>query len=97
METRLCISSFWVGRGSSVKRQWPKVPLLVWPELWLRPEHLGFGIDPLFGPATADALLANFGRNALTEASLAQASGWVLPTLIRQIVSRLPTSGNVCT
>lgn len=69
------------GEVLPVKRQWPAVPLLVWPELWLRPDHLGFGTDPLLGPVTTDASLANFGRNALTEASLAQASAWVLPTL----------------
>ena len=69
------------GEALPVKRQWPEVPLLVWPELWLRPEHLGFGIDSLLGPVTAESSLANLGRNALTEASLAQASAWVLPTL----------------
>ena len=69
------------GEALPVKRQWPDVPLLVWPELWLRPEHLGFGMDSLLGPVTAESSLANFGRNALTEASLGQASAWVLPTL----------------
>ena len=35
------------GESLPVKEQWPEVPLLVWPELWLRPEHMGFGSDPL--------------------------------------------------
>ena len=68
------------GEALPVKQQWPDVPLLVWPELWLRPEHMGFGSDPLKGPITVEASLANLGRNALAEASLAQASAWVLPT-----------------
>ena len=68
------------GESLPVKEQWPDVPLLVWPELWLRPEHMGFGSDPLIGPADFEASLANLGRNALAESSLAQASAWVLPT-----------------
>ncbi|QNI46823.1 glycosyltransferase [Synechococcus sp. A15-60] len=68
------------GEALPVKEQWPEVPLLVWPELWLRPEHMGFGSDPLKGPVTSASLLANVGRNALAEASLAQATAWIVPT-----------------
>ena len=25
---------------------WPDVPQILWPELWLRPEHGGYGVDP---------------------------------------------------
>ena len=41
---------------------------------------MGFGSDPLMGPANFESSLANLGRNALAESSLAQASAWVLPT-----------------
>ena len=68
------------GEALPVKEQWPEVPLLVWPELWLRPEHMGFGSDPLLGPVTPASLLSNQGRNSLADASLARASAWVVPT-----------------
>ena len=41
---------------------------------------MGFGLDSLKGPVTPSVYLSNLGRNALTEASLAQANAWVLPT-----------------
>lgn len=76
---RVLAHSGW-GEALPVKQVWPHVPLIVWPELWLRPEHLGHGQDPLRGEADAAAEFANLGRNALTQASLAQAQAWVLPT-----------------
>ena len=68
------------GEALPVKEIWPNTPLIIWPELWLKPEHMGFGIDPLKGPVTPSVYLSNLGRNSLTEASLAQADAWVLPT-----------------
>ena len=63
------------GEALPVKTHWPDVSLLIWPELWLRPEHMGLQSDNNFR-----ASLANIGRNSLAEASLAQASFWILPT-----------------
>ena len=55
-------------------------PQILWPELWVRPEHGGYGIDPLKPPAGLDSRLEQLGRNALTRTALSAASGWVLPT-----------------
>ena len=33
------------GEALPVKAHWPDVSLLVWPELWLRPEHMGLQSD----------------------------------------------------
>ena len=83
------------GESLPVKEQWPDVPLLVWPELWLRPEHMGFGSDPLKGPVTPASLLANVGRNALQRPSLAQASAWIVPTRHQANSFQLPIRMNV--
>ena len=58
----------------------PHVPQILWPELWLKPEHGGYGSDPQKPPITLEAHLEQVGRNHLTRASLTQASAWVLPT-----------------
>ena len=54
-------------------------PQILWPELWVRPEHGGYGIDPLKPPAGLSSRLEQLGRNALTRTALA-ARCWVLPT-----------------
>jgi len=56
------------------------VPQVLWPELWVLPEHGGYGVDPLKPPAGLDSQLEQLGRNSLTRAALAMASAWVLPT-----------------
>ena len=68
------------GETLAIKEIWPRVRLIIWPELWLRPRHMGFGSDPNMGAETIEQSLTNIGRNSLTEASLSQASAWVLPT-----------------
>ena len=59
---------------------WPDVPQILWPELWIRPEHGGYGIDPLKPRVTIESQLEQLGRNAMTRAALADATAWVLPT-----------------
>ena len=69
------------GEALPVKDIWPHTSLIVWPELWIRPEHMGHGIGPEHLQASREFQLFNLGRNSLTQASLARASAWVLPTL----------------
>ena len=59
---------------------WPDVPQIVWPELWIRPEHGGYGVDPLKPRVTLASQLEQLGRNAMTRAALADATAWVMPT-----------------
>ena len=59
---------------------WPDVPQILWPELWIRPEHGGYGVDPLKPRVTLESQLEQLGRNAMTRAALADATAWVLPT-----------------
>ena len=56
------------------------VPQIVWPELWVRPEHGGYGVDPLKPRVTLESQLEQLGRNAMTRAALADATSWVMPT-----------------
>ena len=59
---------------------WPDVPQILWPELWIRPEHGGYGVDPLKPRVTLESQLEQLGRNAMTRAALADATAWVMPT-----------------
>ena len=68
------------GETLGLQEVWPTVPQILWPELWVRPEHGGYGIDPLKPPAGLGTRLDQLGRNALTRTALAAASSWVLPT-----------------
>ena len=69
------------GETLGLQEVWPAVPQILWPELWVRPEHGGYGIDPLKPPAGLGSRLEQLGRNALTRTALAAARAWVLPTL----------------
>jgi glycosyltransferase involved in cell wall biosynthesis len=68
------------GESLGIAEVWPEVPQILWPELWIQPEHGGHGSDPLKGPASLDTRLEQLGRNSLTRAALDQAQAWVLPT-----------------
>ena len=70
----------YLGEKPGLKEVWPAVPQILWPELWVRPEHGGYGIDPLKPPAGLNSRLEQLGRNALTRTALASALAWVLPT-----------------
>ena len=52
---------------------WPDVNQILWPELWVQPEHGGYGIDPLKPQAGLGSRLEQLGRNALTRTALAAA------------------------
>ena len=59
------------GESLGLQEIWPDVPQIVWPELWMRPEHLGLQpTDPL----------VHLERNLLTRTALSMARAWVLPT-----------------
>ena len=70
------------GWGESLGLQdvWPEVPQILWPELWLKPDHMGHGVDPLVTTPPFEMQLEQLGRNSLTRAALSMASAWVLPT-----------------
>ena len=68
------------GETLGLRDVWPDVPQIVWPELWLRPEHMGWGVDPLIQGSSFELQLEQLGRNALTRAALGMADAWVLPT-----------------
>ena len=68
------------GETLGLSQVWPTVPQILWPELWVRPEHGGYGVDLLKPAPGLDSRLEQLGRNALTRTALADASCWVLPT-----------------
>lgn len=59
---------------------WPQVPQILWPEIWVRPEHGGYGSDPQKPAPALPQHLEQLGRNTITRAALAHARAWVLPT-----------------
>lgn len=54
----------------------PDVPQIIWPELWVLPEHGGLGAN-----TKLHQQLAQLGRHTLTRAALHSAHSWILPTL----------------
>ena len=38
------------------------VPQIIWPELWMRPEHGGHGIDPLLAPPSIKQTIEQLGE-----------------------------------
>lgn len=75
----ILLHSGW-GEALSIREVWPDVPWIVWPELWVRPEHGGHGLDPELPPPNLRHSLEQVGRNAITRLALDEASAWVLPT-----------------
>lgn len=76
---RILAHSGW-GEPLGVSEVFPEVPLILWPELWVKPEHGGHGIDPQLPPAGLSHRLDQLGRNALTDLCLLRSSSWVMPT-----------------
>jgi glycosyltransferase involved in cell wall biosynthesis len=58
----------------------PDVPQVIWPELWVRPVHGGYGVDTLKPEPGLLQHLEQLGRHTLTRAALDCASAWILPT-----------------
>lgn len=56
------------------------VPQVIWPELWVRPEHGGHGVDPLKPVVGLPQQLEQLGRHTLTRVALDSARSWILPT-----------------
>lgn len=76
----ICAHSGW-GESLAIKEVWENVPQVIWPELWLRPEHSGWGLDPQKPRPGLPQYLEHVGRNTFTRAALSQADAWVVPTL----------------
>ena len=68
------------GETLGISSVWPGAKQILWPELWVQPQHGGYGIDPLRPFPTLSSYLEQIGRNSLTRAALADASAYVLPT-----------------
>jgi len=76
---RILAHSGW-GETLAIAEVWPDVPQILWPELWVHPEHGGHGHDPRMRLPGLEEQLQQLGRNCLTRAALDQAAAWVLPT-----------------
>ena len=76
---RILAHSGW-GESVALAELWPDVAQILWPELWVRPEHGGYGIDPEKAEAGLEQRLEQLGRNALTKFALDQATAFVVPT-----------------
>ena len=76
---RILAHSGW-GETLALPEVFPGVPQILWPELWVRPEHGGHGVDPQLPLPGLPQRLEQLGRNAITRLALQQASAWVLPT-----------------
>ena len=80
VDTRLYLCSYRLGRNARFAQVWPDVPQVLWPELWVRPEHGGYGFDPTLPPVDLGRRLEHLSRNTLTAAALQNADAWVMPT-----------------
>ena len=68
------------GETLLLKQLWPEVPQLIWPELWVQPQHAGIGVEPGQAQPTLQQRMEFELRNQLTRAALSHAAGWVVPT-----------------
>ncbi len=65
------------GEALMLKTVFPNTPLVIWPELWLRPEHLGIGIYDQIDVANGLYLRL---KDWLVDGAMADADIAVLPT-----------------
>ena len=75
----ICAHTGW-GETLGLRDVWPDVPQLLWPELWVRPLHGGYGYDPFLPAANLEHRLQHLSRNTLTAAALQHGDAWVMPT-----------------
>ena len=68
------------GETLLLKQLWPQVPQVIWPELWVHPQHAGIGVEPGKEQPTLQQRMEFELRNQLTRAALSQADAWVVPT-----------------
>ena len=68
------------GETIAINEVWPDIPQILWPELWILPEHGGHGVDPLMAPPSLEIRLQQLGRNSLTRVALSHASTLIVPT-----------------
>ena len=68
------------GETLALNTVWPGVPQILWPELWLRPEHMGHGVDPQLANSAESLARSQISRNLLTRSALSMANAWVMPT-----------------
>jgi len=64
------------GESQLMREIFPTSPMLIWPELWLKPEHMGIGA----GKASIEQLHYLRTKNWLLDGALADATAAVLPT-----------------
>ena len=76
---RILAHSGW-GEPLALHEVFPRVPIILWPELWVRPVHGGHGVDKLLPPDSLRLRLDQIGRNFITQLCLDKSSAWVLPT-----------------
>ena len=68
------------GESLSLNLVFPDTKLIIWPELWLKPEHGGYGSVHGLPNPSLEHFLMHVGRNLLTRSALSHADAWVLPT-----------------
>jgi glycosyltransferase involved in cell wall biosynthesis len=64
------------GEAMLLRQVFPASPLVVWPELWLQPEHLGYGAAPL----SVQQMHYLRIKDWLVDGAMADAAAAVLPT-----------------
>lgn len=77
---RILAHSGW-GESLALHHVWPNTPQILWPELWVRPEHGGYGTDPQKPKPTLEQDLEQLGRNSITREALFHARNIILPTV----------------
>lgn len=68
------------GETLLLDKVWPQCPSVIWPELWVKPQHAGIEMPPQGLGPTIQQLGDHSARNFLTRAALSSAKAWVLPT-----------------
>ena len=68
------------GETLLLNQVWPQSPCVIWPELWVKPQHAGIELPPEGPGPTLQQLADHSARNYLTRAALASATAWVMPT-----------------